>query len=44
MNLEHLLTDETKAIRDSIREFVKGEILPLRGQLEDDYSLVEGIH
>ena len=44
MNLEHLLTDETKAIRDSIREFVNGEIMPLRGQLEDDYSLVEGIH
>jgi hypothetical protein len=42
MNLEHLLTDETKAIRDSIRDFVNGEIMPLRGQLEDDYSLVEG--
>ena len=44
MNLEHLITNETKAIRNSIREFVNGEIMPLRGQLEDDYSLVEGIH
>ena len=34
MNLEHLLTDETKAIQNSIREFVNGEIMPLRGQLK----------
>lgn len=44
MNLEHLLTDEDKAIRATVREFVNKEIMPIRDQLEDDYSVVEGIH
>ena len=44
MNLEHLLTDEDKRIRESIREFVTKEIKPIRNQLEEDYSIVEGIH
>ena len=44
MNLEHLLTDEQKAIRDMIGKFVQQEIMPVRDKLEDDYGLVEGIH
>ena len=44
MNLEHLLTDSDKAIRATVREFVNKEIMPIRDQLEDDYSIVEGIH
>jgi alkylation response protein AidB-like acyl-CoA dehydrogenase len=44
MNLEHLLSDEQKTIRDMIRRFVQQEIMPLREKMEDDYSMVEGIH
>lgn len=44
MQLEHLLTDEQKGIRDMIRKFVDKEIMPIRDKLEDDHSLVEGIH
>ena len=43
MQLEHLLTDEQKAIRDMIRKFVAKEIMPIRREMEEDYSLVEGI-
>lgn len=43
MNLEHLFTDEQKAIRDMIRKFVDKEIKPIRNKLEGDYGLVEGI-
>ena len=44
MQLEHLLTDEQKSIREMVRKFVAKEILPIREQLEEDYSLVEGVH
>ena len=44
MQLEHLLTDEQKSIREMVRKFVAKEILPIREKLEEDYSLVEGIH
>lgn len=44
MQLEHLLTDEQKLIREMVRKFVVKEILPIREKLEEDYSLVEGIH
>ena len=43
MHLEHLLTDEDKAIRATIREFTNKEIMPIRGELEDDYEKVEVI-
>jgi alkylation response protein AidB-like acyl-CoA dehydrogenase len=43
MQLEHLLTDEQKAIRDMIRKFVANEIMPIRREMEEDYSLVEGV-
>ena len=43
MQLEHLLTDEQKAIRDMIRKFVEKEIMPIRREMEEDYGLVEGI-
>jgi len=44
MHLEHLFTDEQKAIRDMIRKFVDTEIMPIRSQMEEDYNLVESIH
>ena len=44
MHLEHLLTDEQKSIREMVRKFVAKEILPFREKLEEDYSLVEGVH
>ena len=44
MQLEHLLTDEQKLIREMVRKFVVKEIFPIREKLEEDYSLVEGIH
>ena len=43
MQLEHLLTDEQKAIRGLIRKFVEKEIMPIRREMEEDYSLVEGV-
>jgi glutaryl-CoA dehydrogenase len=44
MNLEHLLTDEDRQIRETVREFVKKEIIPNTKKLEADYSLVEKVH
>jgi alkylation response protein AidB-like acyl-CoA dehydrogenase len=44
MNLEHLLTDENRQIRKTIRAFAKKEIIPIAKKLEADYSLVEGVH
>ena len=44
MHLEHLLTDEEKAIRETVRKFVEKEIMPIRDELEEDYSVVEGVH
>jgi len=43
MNLEDLLTEEDKAIRKLVREFVDKEIMPKRTELEGDEGLVEGI-
>lgn len=44
MNLEHLLTDEDRQIRDMLRTFTKKEIIPIARELELDYSLVEKVH
>jgi butyryl-CoA dehydrogenase len=44
MNLEHLLTEENRQIREAIREFTKKEIIPNDKKLEADYSLVEEVH
>jgi len=44
MNLEHILTDEDRQIRETVREFVKKEIIPNAKKLEADYSLVEKVH
>src|SRR4030042_1132914 len=44
MNLEHLLTEENRQIRETIREFTKKEIIPNAKKLEADYSLVEEVH
>ena len=44
MNLDHLLTEEDRLIRETIRNFTKKEIIPLAKELESDYSLVEEVH
>ena len=44
MNLEHLLTDEHRQLRNTIREFTHKEIIPRTRELEADYSLVEEVH
>jgi len=44
MNLEHLLTDEDRQIRETIRDFTRKEIIPNTKKLEADYSLVEEVH
>jgi alkylation response protein AidB-like acyl-CoA dehydrogenase len=44
MNLEHILTDEDRQIRETVREFVKKEIIPNAKKLEADYSLVKEVH
>ena len=44
MNLEHLLTEENRQVRETIRDFTKKEIIPIAKELEADYSLVEGVH
>jgi alkylation response protein AidB-like acyl-CoA dehydrogenase len=43
MNLEHLLTEEQRQIRKTIREFTQKEILPNIKKLEVDYSFVEKV-
>jgi len=43
MDLEHLFTDEQKMFRDTLRKFVDKEIMPIREELEADYSLVETV-
>lgn len=43
MQLEHLLTEEQKLMRDTIRRFVAEEIMPIRQELEMDYGLVEKV-
>lgn len=44
MHLTHLLTEEQIMLRDTLRKFVDKEIMPIRDKLEEDRSLVEGIH
>lgn len=44
MNLEHLFSDEQRAVRDTLRRFVDIEIMPLRGKLERNPDLVSSIH
>ena len=43
MQLTHMLTDEQKLLQNTIRKFVDKEIMPIRRQMEEDYSLVEGV-
>ena len=43
MNLEHLLTDEQRQIRETLREFTRKEIIPNTKKLEADYHLVEEV-
>ena len=43
MQLTHLFTEEQKTIRDMMRKFVNQEIIPILGQLEEDYGLVETV-
>ena len=44
MNLEHLLTDEDRQIRELIRDFTNNEIIPNTKRLETDYEFVESVH
>jgi alkylation response protein AidB-like acyl-CoA dehydrogenase len=44
MNLEHLLTDEDRQIRETVRDFTRKEIIPNTKKLETDYKFVEEIH
>jgi alkylation response protein AidB-like acyl-CoA dehydrogenase len=44
MQLKHLFTDEQNALRDMVRKFVDKEIMPIREELEEDYSKVEEVH
>lgn len=44
MNLEHLLTEDNRQVRETIRDFTKKEIIPIAKKLEEDYSLVEKVH
>lgn len=43
MQLTHMLTDEQKLLRNTMREFVDKEIMPIRKKLDDDYSLVQSV-
>lgn len=43
MQLEHLLTEEQKSIREMLRRFVAKEVTPIREALETDYQRVERI-
>ncbi len=44
MHLEHLLTEEQRQLRQTLRDFTRKEIIPITRQLEEDYSLVEKVH
>jgi alkylation response protein AidB-like acyl-CoA dehydrogenase len=44
MNLEHLLTDEDRQIREAVRNFTRKEIIPNAKKLEPDYAFVEEVH
>jgi alkylation response protein AidB-like acyl-CoA dehydrogenase len=43
MYLKDLFTEEQNKVRRTIRKFVDREIMPIREQLEEDYTLVESI-
>jgi len=43
MQLTHLLTDEQKILQETLRKFVDKEIMPIREEMENDYSLVESV-
>jgi alkylation response protein AidB-like acyl-CoA dehydrogenase len=43
MQLTHMLTEEQKILRETIRKFVDKEIMPIREEMENDYSLVESV-
>ncbi len=44
MNLEHLLTDEDRQIREAVRDLTRKEIIPNTRKLETDYKFVEEVH
>ena len=44
MNLEHLLTEEDRQIRETVRDFTRKEIIPNTKRLEADYKFVEEVH
>jgi len=44
MDLEHLLTDEDRQIRETVRDFTNKEIIPNTKKLEADYKNVEEVH
>ena len=44
MNLDHLLTEEDRLLRETMRSFTKKEIIPITKRLESDYGLVEEVH
>jgi alkylation response protein AidB-like acyl-CoA dehydrogenase len=44
MNLEHLLKDEDRQIREMVRDFTKKEIIPRNKELEKSYALVGEVH
>jgi alkylation response protein AidB-like acyl-CoA dehydrogenase len=44
MYLEHLLSEEDRQIRETIKDFTKKEITPNLKKLETDYTLVEKVH
>jgi alkylation response protein AidB-like acyl-CoA dehydrogenase len=43
MQLTHMLTEEQTMLQDTLRRFVDNEIMPIREDLEEDYSLVESV-
>ena len=43
MQLTHMLTEEQKILQETVRKFVDNEIMPIREDLEKDYSLVESV-
>jgi hypothetical protein len=44
VNLEHLLTEEERQIRKTVRDFTRKEIIPNTKRLEADYKFVEEVH
>jgi alkylation response protein AidB-like acyl-CoA dehydrogenase len=44
VNLEDLLTDEDRQIREAVRDFTRKEIISNTKKLETDYTYVEHVH